>query len=193
VSGFFNPVRRLGRAGGFGELFEWRSASGAAVAVKRLKLSVGAAAHRVLKIAVHMSGDGFGRDLIDTIMAEVGHSIRHQLRPYDLCARFADRTLIVVFAGCGVDEAAAHTSVILGMIDVWKPEVHFAVEAVVFPHDGDSFQALATTTQARMRGAGLCVRRGHEQRQIAVRSMTAVDLARVLSIPGKDPTVLVCK
>ena len=43
---FFNPARPLGPPGGFGEVFEGRDAEDQPVAVKRLKLTVGEAAHR---------------------------------------------------------------------------------------------------------------------------------------------------
>lgn len=56
---FFNPKRRLGPPGGFGEVFEGKDAEGQPVAVKRLKLTVGEAAHRELKIADELAGKAF--------------------------------------------------------------------------------------------------------------------------------------
>jgi serine/threonine-protein kinase len=53
---FFDEARRLGRPGGFGEVFEGQDASGAPVAVKRLKLSAAEAAHRELRIADDLAG-----------------------------------------------------------------------------------------------------------------------------------------
>lgn len=53
---FYEPQRRLGPPGGFGEVFEGQDASGQAVAVKRLSLTVGDAAHRELKIADELAG-----------------------------------------------------------------------------------------------------------------------------------------
>jgi serine/threonine protein kinase len=48
---FYDSGRPLGPPGGFGEVFEGKNEAGQPVAVKRLKVSVGAAAHRELKIA----------------------------------------------------------------------------------------------------------------------------------------------
>jgi eukaryotic-like serine/threonine-protein kinase len=56
---FFDPTRPLGPPGGFGEVFEGKNASGEPVAVKRLKLTVGEAAHRELKIADELAGKPF--------------------------------------------------------------------------------------------------------------------------------------
>jgi serine/threonine protein kinase len=56
---FFNPARPLGPPGGFGEVFEGRDAEDQPVAVKRLKLTVGEAAHRELKIADDLAGKSF--------------------------------------------------------------------------------------------------------------------------------------
>ncbi len=56
---FFNPKRRLGPPGGFGEVFEGKDAQGQPVALKRLKLTVGEAAHRELKIADELAGKSF--------------------------------------------------------------------------------------------------------------------------------------
>jgi eukaryotic-like serine/threonine-protein kinase len=56
---FYDPVRPLGPAGGFGEVFEGKGPAGQQVAVKRLKVSVGEAAHRELKIADELAGKTF--------------------------------------------------------------------------------------------------------------------------------------
>lgn len=56
---FFNPKRPLGPPGGFGEVFEATGATDQPVAVKRLKLTVGEAAHRELKIADELAGKSF--------------------------------------------------------------------------------------------------------------------------------------
>src|SRR6266852_2580220 len=56
---FYNPVRPLGPAGGFGEVFEGKDQAGHLVAVKRLKVTVGEAAHRELKIADELAGKSF--------------------------------------------------------------------------------------------------------------------------------------
>jgi len=56
---FYDPARRLGPAGGFGEVFEGKDEAGQQVAVKRLKVTVGEAAHRELRIAEELAGKGF--------------------------------------------------------------------------------------------------------------------------------------
>lgn len=45
---FYDTNRHLGPPGGFGEVFEGKDAEGQPVAVKRLKVTVGEAAHREL-------------------------------------------------------------------------------------------------------------------------------------------------
>jgi serine/threonine-protein kinase len=56
---FYDPVRPLGPPGGFGEVFEGKDHAGQPVAVKRLKVSAGEAAHRELKIADELAGKSF--------------------------------------------------------------------------------------------------------------------------------------
>jgi eukaryotic-like serine/threonine-protein kinase len=56
---FYDPVRPLGRPGGFGEVFEGKDQAGKPVAVKRLKVTAGEAAHRELKIADELAGKSF--------------------------------------------------------------------------------------------------------------------------------------
>ena len=56
---FYDPTHPLGPAGGFGEVFEGKDASGRSLAIKRLKLAVGEAAHRELKIADELAGRTF--------------------------------------------------------------------------------------------------------------------------------------
>jgi len=56
---FFDSSRPLGPPGGFGEVFEGRDASRQAVAIKRLKLTAGDAAHRELRIAEELIGKSF--------------------------------------------------------------------------------------------------------------------------------------
>src|SRR5689334_370446 len=56
---YYNPLRPLGPAGGFGEVFEGEAQDGRKLAVKRLKLTAGKAAHRELKIADELSEKSF--------------------------------------------------------------------------------------------------------------------------------------
>ena len=56
---FFDPSRPLGPPGGFGEVFQGKNPSGQPVAVKRLKVTAGEAAHRELKIADELAGKVF--------------------------------------------------------------------------------------------------------------------------------------
>jgi eukaryotic-like serine/threonine-protein kinase len=48
---FYDPTHPLGPPGGLGEVFEGKDDSAGSVAVKRLKLTAGEAAHRELKVA----------------------------------------------------------------------------------------------------------------------------------------------
>jgi serine/threonine protein kinase len=65
---FFEPSRRLGDPGGFGEVFEGKGPGGGAVAVKRLKVSAAEAAHRELRIAEDLAGKSFSHvlDVLDS-------------------------------------------------------------------------------------------------------------------------------
>ena len=56
---FYDPVQPLGPAGGFGEVFAGKGPEGQSLAVKRLKVTVGEAAHRELKIADELAGKKF--------------------------------------------------------------------------------------------------------------------------------------
>lgn len=52
----YDPDRRLGEPGGFGAVYEGRSSTGDAVAVKRLHLAAAQAAHRELTVAQDLAG-----------------------------------------------------------------------------------------------------------------------------------------
>jgi len=56
---FFDDSRRLGRPGGFGEVFEGEDVKGNPVAVKRLKVTAAEAAHRELTISDELAGRSF--------------------------------------------------------------------------------------------------------------------------------------
>lgn len=57
-----DPTEQLGKAGGFGEVFKGQDLDGSPVAIKRLKLTAGQAAHREMNI---------GADLIDKKLSNV--------------------------------------------------------------------------------------------------------------------------
>ena len=56
---FFDDARRLGRPGGFGDVFEGEDSNGTPVAVKRLRLTAADAAHRELAVAEELAGRVF--------------------------------------------------------------------------------------------------------------------------------------
>jgi serine/threonine protein kinase len=55
----FDDTRRLGRPGGFGEVFEGQDSSGNLVAIKRLRLEAAQAAYRELTLADELAGHDF--------------------------------------------------------------------------------------------------------------------------------------
>jgi serine/threonine-protein kinase len=59
----YDPNHLLGEPGGFGEVFEGRDARSQPIAVKRLRVSVGEAARRELKIADEIAGKSFAHVL----------------------------------------------------------------------------------------------------------------------------------
>ena len=71
---FFDDSLRLGRPGGFGDVFEGYSASAATVAIKRLRLNAGAAAHRELRIARELTGANLKHILVPLDSGEDANS-----------------------------------------------------------------------------------------------------------------------
>lgn len=109
--------RPLGKAGGFGAVYEGRSVSGIKIAVKRLHLSADVATHRELRLAEFL----MGRDLTHVLPIMDAGQDKREGRYYVVMAR-ADRSLqdeIDLRGACSADvtRAIAH-QILLGLDEV---------------------------------------------------------------------------
>jgi diguanylate cyclase (GGDEF)-like protein/putative nucleotidyltransferase with HDIG domain len=102
--------------------------------------------------------DNHGHHVGDRALCEVARVLRAAIRPYDICVRYAGDEFIVVLSGCGADEAENKRQELQKSID----DVYFearpgkrlplgiSIGAAVFPHDGESYEALLATADSRM-------------------------------------------
>ena len=102
--------------------------------------------------------DTFGHHIGDRALREVATVLRTAIRPYDICVRYAGDEFIVVLSGCGRDEAETKRQELQHAVDNVELEVHpdlriplmVSVGAAVFPHDGNSYEALLAKADSRM-------------------------------------------
>ena len=102
--------------------------------------------------------DNHGHHVGDRALREVANVLRAAIRPYDICVRYAGDEFIVVLSGCGADEAERKRLELQTAIDdvVFEPRagkrlaLGISVGAAVFPHDGDTYEALLATADSRM-------------------------------------------
>jgi diguanylate cyclase (GGDEF)-like protein len=102
--------------------------------------------------------DTFGHHIGDRALREVAAVLRKAIRPYDICVRYAGDEFIVVISGCSREEAESKRRELQQAVDSIRlevqPEVHIpmmmSAGAAVFPHDGDSYEALLATADSRM-------------------------------------------
>jgi len=102
--------------------------------------------------------DTFGHHMGDTALREVANILRTAIRPYDICVRYAGDEFIVVLSGCGRDEAENKRSELQHTVDNVELEVRpdvripmtISAGAAVFPHDGDTYEALLSKADSRM-------------------------------------------
>jgi diguanylate cyclase (GGDEF)-like protein len=102
--------------------------------------------------------DNHGHHVGDRALCEVARVLRAAIRPYDICVRYAGDEFIIVLSGCSADEAEHKRHELQQSID----EVYFearpgkrlqlgiSIGAAVFPHDGESYEALLATADSRM-------------------------------------------
>ena len=102
--------------------------------------------------------DNHGHHVGDRALREVASVLRAAIRPYDICVRYAGDEFIVVLSGCGADEAERKRLELQTAIDDVVFEARagkrlalgISVGAAVFPHDGDTYEALLATADSRM-------------------------------------------
>jgi diguanylate cyclase (GGDEF)-like protein/putative nucleotidyltransferase with HDIG domain len=102
--------------------------------------------------------DNHGHHVGDRALCEVARVLRAAIRPYDICVRYAGDEFIVVLSGCSMQEAEQKRLELQQGID----EVYFearpgkrlklgiSLGAAVFPHDGDTYEALLAVADNRM-------------------------------------------
>jgi diguanylate cyclase len=94
----------------------------------------------------------------DRALREVAPVLRSTIRPYDICVRYAGDEFIVVLAGCGIEEAERKRlelqRAVDGLVFEARPgrrvELAISVGAAIYPHDGDTYEALLATADSRM-------------------------------------------
>ena len=102
--------------------------------------------------------DTHGHHVGDRALREVASVLRAGVRPYDLCVRYAGDEFIVVLSGCGAEEAErkrlelkrAMEEVTFEARPGRKVPLSISVGAAVYPHDGETYEALLATGDARM-------------------------------------------
>jgi len=102
--------------------------------------------------------DTFGHHIGDRALREVARVLRTAIRPYDICVRYAGDEFIVVISGCSREEAESKRRELQQAVDSIRLEVQADVRipmmmsagVAVFPHDGDSYEALLATADSRM-------------------------------------------
>jgi diguanylate cyclase (GGDEF)-like protein/putative nucleotidyltransferase with HDIG domain len=102
--------------------------------------------------------DSHGHHVGDRALREIATVLRTGIRPYDICVRYAGDEFIVVLSGCGTEEAERKRLELQRTVDGLLFEARpgrqlplaISVGAAVYPHDGDSYEALLATADSRM-------------------------------------------
>ena len=102
--------------------------------------------------------DTYGHHVGDRALREVAAVLRAGIRPYDVCVRYAGDEFIVVLSGCGGEEAENKRIELQDSLSQIPFEASpgtvirlgMSIGAAVFPHDGESYEALLATADSRM-------------------------------------------
>ena len=103
--------------------------------------------------------DTYGHHVGDRALREVASVLRNGIRPYDICVRYAGDEFIVVLSGCGGEEAERKRRelqtrrrypAVRGASRHCLLPLAISIGAAVFPHDGESYEALLATADGRM-------------------------------------------
>jgi diguanylate cyclase (GGDEF)-like protein len=102
--------------------------------------------------------DTHGHHVGDRALRTVAAVLRNVIRPYDICVRYAGDEFIVVLPGCGREEAErkrveAQRTVDAALFEVrpgHRVPLAMSIGAAVFPHDGETYEALLATADSRM-------------------------------------------
>ena len=99
-----------------------------------------------------------GRHVAERALCDVARVLRHGIRPYDLAVRYASDEFLVVLSECGPDRAEqTRVEFHRAIEELWfqaSPGPRLALDVgigcAVFPHDGESFEALFAAADAQM-------------------------------------------
>jgi diguanylate cyclase (GGDEF)-like protein/putative nucleotidyltransferase with HDIG domain len=102
--------------------------------------------------------DTYGHHIGDRALRDVATVLRAAIRPYDICVRYAGDEFIVVLSGCGGEEAERKRNELQQAVDTlpFEPRpgrflpLSISIGAAIFPHDGDTYEALLATADSRM-------------------------------------------
>jgi diguanylate cyclase (GGDEF)-like protein len=102
--------------------------------------------------------DTFGHHVGDRALREVGNALRASIRPSDICVRYAGDEFIIVLSGCDAEEAERKRLSLQRAVDELRFEAKpgeilpltLSAGAAIYPHDGDSYEALLATADGRM-------------------------------------------
>jgi diguanylate cyclase (GGDEF)-like protein len=94
--------------------------------------------------------DTYGHNVGDHALREVAIALQGELRPYDLCVRYAGDEFIVVLADCSREAADAKRHELQARIANIQLEVRagkrlrlaVSAGAAVFPHDGSTYEEM---------------------------------------------------
>jgi diguanylate cyclase (GGDEF)-like protein len=129
--------------------------------------------------------DTCGHHMGDRALREVAAALRATIRPYDMCVRYAGDEFIVVLSGCGREEAENKRLELQTTVDRiifearpgLRMPLTISAGAAVFPHDGDSYEALLAKADSRMY-KDKSARKTDPTRQLTAGSPFQVDLPR---------------
>jgi diguanylate cyclase (GGDEF)-like protein len=129
--------------------------------------------------------DTYGHQIDDSALREVASVLRGAIRPYDMCVRYAGDEFIVVLSGCGREEAEskrvelqeAVSRIALDARPGDPLSLSISAGAAVFPHDGDTYEALLTKADSRMYSDKRARKTGAARRVVVPAAANAVDVA----------------
>ena len=102
--------------------------------------------------------DTYGHHVGDAALREVSTVLRDGIRPYDVCVRYAGDEFVVVLTDCGRGQAeskraeleAAVGRIALDVRPGDRLSLSISAGAAVFPHDGETHEALLASADSRM-------------------------------------------